>query len=116
MLNYRLIYLTGFMAIFFSGIAVVEAGDISTLQSAVTYAREGMEKAKADHEAKSRTSAQQQKIVDDKRKQLADESSKLEKSKGETDLAWKAYLTAKQTFDKAQSALDAAWPKDKPAE
>lgn len=107
----RILQVACIISFVFIGSQIAEARDMATLQSAVTYARDGMEKAKADHEANTLAATQQQRIVEERKKQLADESKKLEKAQKDTDRAWKQYLDAQQKFDKAQSALDEAWSK-----
>jgi hypothetical protein len=86
-----------------------EAKDISTLQTALTLAREDMEKAKDKHEANAQAVAQQQKIVEQRKKQLADESSQLDKMQKDTKQALAQYLEAQQKYKKAQANLDEAW-------
>jgi len=91
--------------------APVEAKDLSLLQAAVTYAREDMEKAKTGHEANMQEATRQQRIVDERKKQLAEESKQLEKAKSNTSASQKRYLEAQKKYEKAQSALDDAWGK-----
>lgn len=98
-----------FLAFIFSNAA--EAKDLATLQSALTYAREDMEKAKAKHEANERTISQQKRIVDERKKQLADESRRLDKAQQDAVLSKKQYLDTQKKYEKAQSALDEAWNK-----
>jgi len=103
-----------FVAAAFAGFAfspLVDAKDLSTLQSAVTYAREDMEKAKAAHEANNQEVVRQQQIVEERKKQLAEESKRLEKAKNNTIASQKQYLEAQKKYEKAQSALDDAWGK-----
>ena len=97
------------LACIFSHLA--EAKDINTLQTALALAREGMEKAKDKHEADAQAAIQQQRIVAERKKQLADESKQLDKMQKDTKRAWEQYLEAKQKYEKAQSTLDAAWGK-----
>ena len=63
---------------------MADAKDLSTLQSAVTYARDDMEKAQAAHETNTQSVARQQQVVEERKKQLADESKKLEKMQQDT--------------------------------
>lgn len=103
-----------FVAGVFAGFAfstVADARDLSVLQSAVTYARDDMEKAKAAHEANTQEVARQQQIVEAQKKQLADESKRLEKAKNNTIASQKLYLEAKKKYEKTQSTLDNAWNK-----
>ena len=90
---------------------MAEARDLSTLQSAVTYAREDVEMAKSKHEANERAVTQQKRIVDERKKQLAGESKRLDKAQQDVILSEKQYLEAQKKYQKAQSALDQAWNK-----
>lgn len=90
---------------------LAEAKDISTLQTALTLAREDMEKAKDKHEANVQAANQQQRIIAERKKQLADESRQLDQMQKDTKRAWEQYLEAKQKYEKAQSTLNAAWGK-----
>lgn len=98
-----------FLAFILSNMA--EARDFAILQSAVTYAREDMEKAKAKHEANERVVTQQKRIVDERKKQLADESKRLDKAQQDAILSEKQYLETQKKYQKAQSTLDQAWNK-----
>lgn len=103
-----------FAAGVFAGLAMTtlaEARDLSVLQSAVTYARDDMEKAKAAHEANTREIARQQQIVEAQKKQLAEENKRLEKAKNNAVASQKLYLETKKKYEKAQSTLDEAWNK-----
>lgn len=91
--------------------ALADARDLSVLQSAVTYARDDMEKAKAAHEANTQEVVRQQQIVEAQKKQLAEESKRLEKAKNNTVASQKLYLETKKKYEKAQSILDEAWNK-----
>jgi len=88
---------------------LAEARDLSVLQSAVTYAREDMEQAQAEQEANAQTVTQQQRIVEERKKQLAAETKLLEKAKKDRQLSQKKYLDAQKKYEKAQSILDEAW-------
>lgn len=103
-----------FAAVFFAGFVLspsVNARDLSVLQTAVTYAREDMEKTKTAHEANSKEVVRQQQIVENLKKQLAEESKRLENAKNNTVASQKLYLEAQKKYEKAQSALDDAWGK-----
>ena len=89
----------------------VEAKDMVTLQTAVSYAWKDMEKAKAEHDASVQTANQQRQIVEERKKQLDEESKRLDDAQKDTARAWKQYLEAKQKYEKAQSDLDKAWGK-----
>ena len=90
---------------------VTEAKDLSVLQSAATYAREDMEKAKAEQDANAQAVIQQQRIVDERKKQLAAEIKLLEKAQKNALLSQKKVLDAQGKYKKAQSTLDEAWRK-----
>jgi len=98
-----------FVGFIFSPLA--DARDLSVLQTAVTYARDDMEKAKVAHETDNKEVARQQQIVENLKKQLAEESKRLEKAKNNTIVSRKLYLEAQNKYEKAQSALDDAWGK-----
>jgi hypothetical protein len=90
---------------------LAEAKDISTLQTALALAREDMEKAKDKHDASAQAVVQQQRIVAERKKQLADENRQLDKIQKDTKKAFEQYLKAKKKYEKTQSAFDAAWDK-----
>lgn len=85
--------------------------DLSTLQSAVTYARDNMDKAKAAHQADVQEVERQQQIVADKKKELEEQTRQLNEAQKAADQSSQQYLQTKEKFEKAQSALDAAWNK-----
>jgi len=91
--------------------APVYATDLATLQSAVTYARDNMEKAKAAHQADAQEVQRQQQIVADKKKELEEQTMQLNEAQKNTEQALQQYQLAKAKYEKAQSALDAAWNK-----
>ena len=70
-----------------------------------------MEQAKDKHEADVQAISQQQKIIAEHKKQLAEDNRQLGKLQTDTRQAWEQYLVAKKKYDKAQSTLDAAWGK-----
>ena len=88
-----------------------EAADVSTLQTALALARENMEKAKTKQDADQQAIAQQQKIVAARKKELADETAKLEKMQKDSRQDEVQYREAMQKYSKAQANLDAAWKK-----
>lgn len=90
---------------------MAEAKDLSVLQSAVTYAREDMEKAKAEQDANAQAVTQQQRIVDERKKQLADDTRLLEKAQKDAQLSRTKYLDMQKKYEKAQSTLNDAWGK-----
>lgn len=91
---------------------LAEARDISTIQTALTLAREDMEKAKDKHEANVQAVIQQQRTIAERKKQLADESRQLDKMQKDVKQAWAQYLEARQKYEKAQSTFNAAWGKE----
>ena len=90
---------------------MVGAKDLSVLQSAVTYAREDMDKAKAEQEANALAVTQQQRIVDERKKQLAAETTLLEKAQNNALQSQQKLLDTQKKYEKAQSVLDEAWRK-----
>lgn len=81
------------------------------LQSAVTYAREDMDKAKAEQEASAQAVTQQQRIVDERKKQLTAETTLLEKAQKNALQSQQKLLDTQKKYEKAQSVLDEAWRK-----
>ena len=105
-----ILFVAGFSAGFiFSPLA--NAKDLPALQSAATYAREGMDKAKTAHEANNQEIIRLQKIIETQKKQLAEENLRLEKAKSNAVASEKQYLEAQKKYEKAQSVLDEAWSK-----
>lgn len=88
-----------------------DAKDLPALQSAVTYAREDVDKAKAEHEKNDQEVARLQQIIDVQKKKLAEENQRLEKAKNNAIASQKRYLETQKKYEKAQSALDDAWNK-----
>ncbi|MFZ2301583.1 MAG: hypothetical protein WAW10_06915 [Gallionella sp.] len=98
----------------FAGIVfspLIGAKDLPALQSAVTYAREDMDKAKTTHEANSQEVVRLQQIIETQKKQLAEENKRLEKAKNNAAASEKQYLEAQKKYEKTQSILDEAWSK-----
>lgn len=89
----------------------VEAADISTLQTALALARDNMDQAKAKQDADLQAIAQQQKIVAARKKELADETARLEKMQKNAKQDEALFRETKVKYDKAQANLDAAWKK-----
>jgi hypothetical protein len=96
-------------AIFLS--APAYATDLATLQSAVAYAQDNMEKAKFAHQTDVQEVQRQQQMVADQKKKLEEQTRQLNEAQKNTEQAWQQYLLAKAKYEKAQSALDAAWNK-----
>ena len=91
--------------------SLVEAKDINTLQTALTLAREDMEKAKYKHESNAQAVTQQQQIIAERKKQLTDEIRQLDQMQKDMKQAWRQYLEAKQKYEKTQSTFNSAWGK-----
>ena len=89
--------------------SLAEAKDIGTLQTASSLARENMEQAKLNHETNVQAVTQQQQIVAQLKKRLAEESSRLDQMQKDTKQALEQYLEAQRKYEKAQSNLDEAW-------
>ena len=98
-----------FAGVVFSPLA--DARDLPALQSAVTYARDDMDKAKTAHEANSQEVARLQRVIEAQKKQLAEENKRLEKAKNNAVASEKQYIEAQEKYEKAQSILDEAWNK-----
>ncbi|MDO8465176.1 MAG: hypothetical protein Q7S46_07995 [Gallionella sp.] len=104
--------------LFFAGIfagfippPLADAKDLPALQSGATYAREDMNKAKAEHEKNDQEVARLQQIVEVQKKKLAEENQRLEEAKNNAIASQKRYLEAQKKYEKIQSALDEAWSK-----
>ena len=82
--------------------------DFSILQSAVTYTRDNMEKAKSAHQADVQEVQRQQQIVADKKKELDEQTRQLDEAQKNAEQSQQQYLTTKEKYEKAQSALAAA--------
>ena len=91
----------------FSNLA--EAKDVTTLQTAASLARENMEQAKLNHETNVQAVTQQQQVVAQLKKRLAEENSLLDKMQKDTKQAQEQYLEAQRKYEKAQASLDEAW-------
>ena len=85
------------------------AQEVSALQTALSLAKQDLDKAKENHETNTLAVSLQQKIVVEKKKQLEDESKILEKITKEAKLAHQLYLDAQKKYAKAQANLEAAW-------
>ena len=105
----RIYQISCIIPLIFAFAHITEAKDLSVLQSAATYAREDMEKAKAEQDANAQAVTQQQSIVEERKKQLAAEIKLLEKAQKNTLLFQKKHLDALKKYEKAQSTLDEAW-------
>ena len=89
-----------------------EAKDLSTLQTALSLAHDDMEKAKNNHDTNAQAVAEQQRVVAEKKKQLAAETGQLGKMQQDTKQAWAQYIEAQRKYEKAHADLDAAWGKN----
>lgn len=105
-----ILFVAGFSAGLISS-PLANAKDLPALQSAATYAFEGMDKAKAAHEAHNQEVNRLQQIVETHKKQLAEDNLRLEKAKNNAIASQKQYLEAQKKYEKAQFALDEAWSK-----
>ena len=92
---------------------LVEAKDMSTLQTALTLAQEEVDKAKGKHEASEQAVVQQKQVVEDQAKQLAEGKKQLENLKMEEKEAAEHYAEAKKQYEKVQSAFKEAWDNNK---
>ncbi len=88
--------------------AAGEVKDLSILQAAVTYTRDNMERAQAAHDADAQDVQRQQQIVADKKKELEEQTRQLDEAQKNAEQSQQQYLTAKEKYEKAQAALDAA--------
>lgn len=105
---HKVICITFFVLIFSH---TSEARDAATLQASVSFARTEVEKAKAEHEANVQTVTQQQQIIEERKKQLANDVQQLGKAQKNAVASKKRYLEAQKRFENAQSRLDEAWSK-----
>lgn len=81
---------------------VAQARDVSAQQAGLNYALQQMEKSETEYKADAQRVTDTEKIIAQKKKQLAEEQKKAELSR-------KSYLEAKEKVNKAQAALDRAW-------
>jgi len=86
----------------FIAIPWAQARDVSVPQAGYNNALQKMEKAEAEYKSDAQVVADTEKVIERKKKQLADEQKKAELSKAK-------YLEAKGRLEQAQAALDKAW-------
>ena len=79
-----------------------QAKDVSAQQAGFNNALQKMEKAEADYKTDAHAVADTEKLIEKKKKQLAEEQKKAELSR-------KNYLEAREKLEQAQAALDKAW-------
>jgi carboxylesterase type B len=83
-------------------VSIAQAKDVSIQQAAYNNALQKMERAEAEHKANMQAVADTEKLLEMKKKQLAEEQKKAEISR-------KNYQVAREKLEQAQSALDKAW-------
>jgi len=81
---------------------LAQAKDVSAQQAGYNNALQKMEEAEAEYKTDAQVVADTEKLIEKKKKQLAEEQKKAELSR-------KNYLDAKEKLDQAQTALDKAW-------
>lgn len=81
---------------------LVQARDLSTLQTALRIAQDEMKTAEAERDADAQRVATTEKEMEQLKKQLKAAREKAARSE-------KNYLEGKKRYDKAQAALDHAW-------
>ena len=81
---------------------VAQAKDVSVQQAGYNNALKQMERAEAEYKADAQAVTETEKLLDKKKKQLAEEQIKAEASR-------KSYMNAKEKLDQAQAVLDKAW-------
>lgn len=83
-------------------ISVVQAKDVSLQQAGYNNALRKFEKAEDEYKSDAQAVADTEKVIERKRKQLAEEQKQADLSKAK-------YLEAKEQLEQAQAALDKAW-------
>jgi len=83
-------------------VPLAQAKDVSVQQAGYNNALQKMERAESEYKADAQAAADTEKLIEKKKKQLAEEQKKAELSR-------KNYLEAKEKLDQAQSVLDKAW-------
>ena len=106
---FRVLSVTCLLVAANGSVPTAKAADVSTLQTALALAQENMERAKSKQDASLQAVAQQQKIIAARKKELADETARLEKMQKDARQDEAAVREAQQKVDKAQANLDAAW-------
>ena len=88
--------------------AAADFKDLSTLQTAATYARDNLDRTEARHRDDVREVQRQQQIVADKKKELDDQMRQLSEAQKNAEQSQQQYQAARKKYEKAQSELDAA--------
>lgn len=91
-----------FGAAMFLYIIVAQAKDVSVQQTGYNNALQKMERAEENYKSDAQAVADTEKLIERKKKQLAEEQKKADLSKAK-------YLEAKDQLEQAQAALDKAW-------
>ena len=86
----------------FVAMPLAQAKDVSAQQAGYNNALQKMERAESESKAHAQAVADTEKLIERKKKQLAEEQRKAELSR-------KNYLDAKEKLDQAQIILDKAW-------
>jgi ABC-type multidrug transport system fused ATPase/permease subunit len=83
-------------------VPLAQAKDVSAQQAGYNNALQRMEKAEEEYKADAQAVADTEKVIEKKRKQLAEEQKKA-------DLSRKNYQEAREKLEQAQNILDKAW-------
>ena len=83
-------------------VPAASAKDVSAQQAGLNYALQQMEKTEAEYKSDAQKVADTEKVIEQKKRQLAEEQKKAELSR-------KNYQEAKEKLSKAQEILDRAW-------
>ena len=89
-------------AIFLVTATCAQARDVSAQQAGYNNALKVMERAEVEYKSDAQAVADTERLIEKKKKQLAEEQKKAELSK-------KNYLEGKEKLDQAQAVLDKAW-------
>ena len=87
---------------FLVAVSSAQARDVSAQQAGFNNALQKMERAEAEYKSDAQAVVDTEKLIEKKKKQLAEEQKIAELSK-------KNYLEAKEKLDQAQAILDKAW-------
>ena len=83
-------------------LTLAEAKDVSVQQTGYNNALQKMERADEEYKIDAQTVADTEKIIERKKKELAEQQKKADTSKAK-------FLDAKEKHDQAQAVLDKAW-------
>lgn len=83
-------------------VPIAHAKDVSMQQATYNNALQKLERSEAEYKADTQAVADTEKLIEKKQKQLSEEKQKAEISR-------KIYLDAKESLERAQTALDNAW-------